>query len=272
MQPRVHVIVVTHNSENVIDACIAGVKEQGEGVATVTIVDSGSNDSSYLDEYEQDGIHVIRTSNIGFASANNLGFASLTTDRSDLIVFLNPDAFLQPGVISCFQDKFSRDPILGCATGKLLGYDLVTKKGSGRLDSSGIFRKWYGRWYDRGQGEVDNGSYDTEEYVPAICGALMCCSMMALSSFGDDIFDTSFFMYKEDIELSLRLRSSGWKLLYCPEVLTYHCRGWEAVRKDVSYEKKLLSATNEIKLYIKHPSVYMLWALTKYLLVRLFKV
>jgi len=272
MQPRAHVIVVTHNSENVIDGCIAGVKQQGEGIATVTIVDSGSGDNSYLDVHENDGANVIRTSNVGFAKSNNLGFNSLTAEDSDLIIFLNPDAFLQPGVITRFHDQCLRDPALGCATGKLLGYDLAAESGSGRLDSTGVFRKWYGRWYDRGQGEEDNGSYDSEEYVPAICGALMCCSMKALRGFGGHIFDTSFFMYKEDIELSLRLRRDGWKLLYDPEVVAYHCRGWKGARGDVSHERKLLSAENEVKLYVRHPSVYLLWAVAKYLLVRLFKI
>ncbi|BHH82991.1 glycosyltransferase [Desulforhopalus sp. 52FAK] len=272
MQLKAHVIVVTHNSENVIDTCIAGVKKQGNIVATITIVDSGSGDTSYLDKLEQDGVNVIRSKNVGFSCANNLGFASLKPNTSDIILFLNPDAFLQPGTVARFNEIFLADPTLGCVTGKLLGYDPLKETATGKLDSTGVFRKWYGRWFDRGQGEVDVGRYDTQQYVPAICGALMCCSMEALSSFGKNVFDTSFFMYKEDVELSLKLRRNGWKLLYVPDIVAYHCRGWNADRGNVSYGSKLISAENEVKLYLRHPSMYIIWAVFKYLIVRLFRV
>ena len=272
MQLKTHVIVVTHNSENVIDTCITGIKEQGDSVATITIVDSGSGDTSYMERFEQDGVGVIRLNNVGFARANNLGFASLQPEESDIILFLNPDAFLQPDTVPRLNGLFLADPTLGCVTGKLLGYDLSTGHVTGRLDSTGVFRKWYGRWFDRGQGEIDDGRYDKAQYVPAICGALMCCSMESLRSFGENIFDSSFFMYKEDIELSLRLRRNGWKLLYVPEIEAYHCRGWNADRSDVSYRSKVISAENEVKLYLRHPSIYMIWAVIKYLMVRIFRV
>ena len=272
MQQLVHAIIVTHNSGKVILPCLDAIEGQSEAVSSITIVDSGSHSTDYLDAIEQRVTRLIKSENVGFARANNIGFTTVNAGEPDFILFINPDAFLHPdAVLECLK-LFGKDSKLGCVTGKLLGFDLVGNRSSGHIDSTGIFRRWYGRWYDRGQGHLDTGQYDQKEYVPAVCGALMCCRESALSSFKDKVFDDSFFLYKEDIELSLRLRNLGWKLLYSPKVMAYHCRGWNTDRKEMAYEQRLYSAENEVKLYMRHPSVYILWAIVKYVAVRFFRI
>jgi GT2 family glycosyltransferase len=164
---------------------------------------------------------------------------------------------------------------IGCLTGKLLGYDPETEQANGFFDSTGIFRKWYGRWYDRGLGKVDTGQYNHSQFLPAACGAFMVCRKKAIDKIlvnNQDVFDPDFFLYKEDIEFSLRLRKNGYKIFYDPEVAVYHCRGWNQKRSQVSYRNRLMSAENELLLYRKHVSLYYIWALFKYLLVRVFRV
>lgn len=272
MQPKFHIIIVTHNSAEVIESCINAIKNQGVSVSTITVVDSGSHDTSYLHPVADLVTTVIKLTNVGFSRANNIGYNSLKKGDGDLVLFLNPDAFLGDGAVEAIIHQYEKDPHIGCVTGKLLGYDIHRRKATGNIDSTGVFRKWYGRWYDRGQGDRDVGQYDKAQTVPAVCGALLCCSVTALQSLGNAVFDTRFFMYKEDIELSLRLRAQGWLLYYSPEILAYHCRGWQANRKDASYERKLLSAENEVKMYVTHPSVYIVWAVLKLFLVRLFRL
>ena len=80
--------------------------------------------------------------------------------------------------------------------------------------------------------------------------------------------DPAFFLYKEDIELCLRLRAAGWHLLYQPALRALHCRGWQSERQAVPWSLRLTAAANEIRLYCRHPSPYLLWALAKYALVR----
>jgi GT2 family glycosyltransferase len=75
-------------------------------------------------------------------------------------------------------------------------------------------------------------------------------------------------MYKEDIELGMRLRKLGFSIMYDSSLVAYHCRGWQATRKKMAPALRLHAARNEVLLYRKHPSPYMLWALGKYLLVR----
>lgn len=273
MATGVYIIIVTHDSADLLPICMEHLGGQTHPIQGLVIVDSGSKDPRYLDAIVYPGpVSVIRTENIGFAQANNLGVTSLGSPLSGMIIFMNPDTFLPPGYIDRALSVLEAHPDSGIVSGKLLGYDPQNRKPTGRIDSTGIFRRWYGRWYDRGQGEHDHSQYDTVESLPAVCGALMCCRSDALQPFGNTVFDPDFFLYKEDIELSLRLRRNGWKLVYDPQLAGYHCRGWQANRRKMEYALRVTAARNELLLYRKHPSPYIVWALMKFLLVRICRV
>lgn len=273
MNNNIHVVIVTYNSEKYLATCLAHLKTQKHPYSSCTIVDNGSDDKTYL--YALSGefsFKLIESENRGFGAANNLAIKSLTVQKQDAILFLNPDAFLPEDCLSKCTRALNDRPDAGAIGGKLLAYDVQRDRATGKLDSTGVFRSVYGRWYDRGQSEEDLGQYDERIRVPAICGAFFLLRATTLDKFGSNVFDEDFFLYKEDIELSLRLRKEGWTLFYAPEIEVYHCRGWQKNRKDVDYNLRLMSAKNEIKLYIKHPSPYIAWALVKYFSVRLLKV
>lgn len=266
---KVAAIVVSHNSEASLGRCLESLLTQDHGLERIVVVDSGSLDRSYLTAYAEEKtqtVQLITTENIGFSRANNLGYESLGADI-DFVVFVNPDLFMGPGFIRKALALCAEDRSIGVLSGKLLGYDLEHGRASGRIDSTGILRKWYGRWYDRGQGEHDWRQYEGVQEMPALCGALLFCRGTALKGLQGHVFDPDFFLYKEDIELCLRLGKRGWKLLYHPQLSAYHCRGWLGERSKMSYRLRKLAASSELLLYKKHPSPYMVWALLKYLLV-----
>lgn len=272
MATPVYVVIVTHNSSEVLDICLAHLEKQTVPIKAVAIVDSGSSDSRYLDNVVQLGeTHTIKTENVGFSQANNIGFKQIVKGREGMVVFLNPDTFLPTEFLAQAITVLNENPDAAMVSGKLLGYDPKDVKPTGLIDSTGIFRHWYGRWYDRGHGQKDHGQYDLITSPPALCGALMCCRLQALLPFQGEVFDPDFFLYKEDIELCLRLRATGWGLLYDPRLIAYHCRGWARNRRRVDYSLRLMAARNEVLLYRKHPGSMILWALLKLFLVRVFR-
>ncbi len=266
---QVAAIVVTHDSGPVLDRCIASLQTQNGVDVLVLIVDAGSRNPAYLDSHAGEGVAVFRLGNLGFARANNYGWQQLPTGI-EWVTFLNPDAFPAPDALDRAITYLQTDKACGCLTGRLLGYDPAADRPTGRLDSTGIFRSWYGRWYDRGQGEPDRGQYLQTEEIPAACGAFLVCrqeTLQRVALAGRDIFAPEFFLYKEDIELSLRMRRQGLHIVYHPDVHVYHCRGWQG-RQTMSRERRLLAARSELLLYRRHPSPYLVWALLKYGLVR----
>lgn len=266
------VIIVTHNSEPFIDRCIASLNDQSASASRVVIVDSGSTNPAYLDHLSSvTGYEIHHKQNIGFAAASNFGL-SLTAANSEYVCLMNPDTFLEPDTFASALSLLSNATEVAIVGGRLKGFDIDLSRPTGLLDSTGIFRSWYGRWYDRGQGVKNADNFQVQEEVPAVCGAFMFCRAAALQQAMPMAFDESFFMYKEDIDLCLRLREKGWKLLYAPEVEAYHARGWATERKEISYETRCLASKNEIRLNLKHRSPYLIWALGKYLAVRIFRI
>ncbi len=265
----IYVIIVTHNSAEELKICLAHLEKQTVPIKGVAIVDSGSTDSHFLEAiHPLPWMKIIKTDNVGFSQANNIGFKEIIADLEGMVVFMNPDTFLPPDYMAQAVNVLYENPDAAMVSGKLLGYDLKNMKPSGVIDSTGIFRQWYGRWYDRGQGRKDRGQYDLITTPPALCGALMCCRLRALHQFKGNVFDPDFFLYKEDIELCLRLRASGWTLVYDPRLIAHHCRGWAGDRRKMSYKLRLMAARNEVLLYRKHPAPAMAWALLKLFLVQ----
>ena len=245
---------------------------------SIVIVYSGSIDHDYLSTYvEDENFHVVFAENdIGFCKGNNIGMKHIDP-KSKYIFFLNPDAFLTPTFIENSINFMENHQECGALTGAVLGYDINENKPTGTYDSTGIFHKWYGKWYDRGQGEkIDSKLYNTTEEVPAICGAVMFCRKKALDSVlirGEEVFDNSFFMYKEDIDLSLRLNKNDWKIMFVPNIIAYHCRGWNHKRSDVPRIMRISSARNELQIHLRHFSAFgILYSFVKYLMVLIFNL
>lgn len=275
MSQLLAVIIVTHNSQDVIDECIDALGRQHVSLHQVIIVDSGSDDPSYLEPFRlKNNFQLQLRRNIGFSAANNVGFGCVD-DQVDFVLFMNPDTFLAEKCLEPALEIIGGKSQAAIFTGKLKGYDRTNRCPSGLIDSTGIFRTWYGRWYDRGQGQPDGGQFNAEEQVPAVCGAFMLCRKQALTSIVEnrsELFDESFFMYKEDIDLSIRLRKKGWTLLYAPQVTAYHARGWDRHRKTIPHATRCLASANEIRLNLKHRSPYLIWSVCKYLAVRILRI
>ncbi len=277
----VGVVIVTHNSERFMAPNLDCLLRQTALPAHLVIVDSGSHSRRYVHAAgHQAGqrisaVDVVTEDNIGFCAGNNLGYRMLK-EACKYVLFLNPDVFLSNDVLARLWTTLTSDcgSRIGAATGLLLGYDLDKEVPTGLIDSAGIFRTWYGRWYDRYRGrrlnEVELG---TSRDVPAICGALMLCRREALQDAavpGGHVFDPDFFMYKEDIDLSLRLRARGWRLWFDPDIRSFHCRGWQA-RSKMPKEFRVMSARNEIRVGLRNRDPRVLFPLIKYVYVKFFE-
>ncbi len=252
-RPGVAVVIVTYNSGAVLDLCLQALAAQTHPPELIVIVDNASPEPAYLDAVpENERIRVIRSPhNEGFCGGNNRGYRLARAFK--YVLFLNPDAFASERLVEQAWQWMERSEsaTVGCLTGTLLKFDVTRRQPTGLIDSTGIFQTWWGRWYDRGQLQPwhPTAAGAGPESVPAICGAFMFCRTSALEQVTvreGEVFDARFFMYKEDIDLSLRLRRHGWKLEYLPSLLCYHGRGWQG-RTTASYRAKYLSARNELR-------------------------
>jgi N-acetylglucosaminyl-diphospho-decaprenol L-rhamnosyltransferase len=249
----VAVVIVTYNSAPVLGMCLDSLRRQTRLADVVVIVDNNSAEPGYLDQVSSKApLELIRNGrNDGFCSGNNTGYGLART--CEYVLFLNPDAFLSADFLeeALRWMECPENVRVGCLTGTLLRFDVAAARPTGVIDSTGIFQKWYGKWYDRAQGTPcapPSGQTRCED-IPAACGALMFCRTRALEEIAlgtQQVFDQRFFMYKEDIDLSLRLRARGWRIVYRPDLLCHHGRGWQG-RTNMPYRSRYISARNELR-------------------------
>jgi len=277
----VAVIIVCYHSGTVLPTCMAALAAQSRAPDSIVLVDNsarGASDST-LNHIDLDGalpgasIRIIRNSeNIGFCRANNAGYAIAAGHR--YVLFLNPDAFLETDFIER-AEQWMEDPAhqdVAVVTGSLLGFDIDRRAPTGTIDSTGIFQTWYGKWFDRDQGRPWTGELPSAEHeaVPAICGALMFCRTAALETVipagTRAVFDEEFFMYKEDIDLSVRLSRRGWRLSYRSGLTCFHCRGWRG-RAAMTPAARWLSARNELRVCFRNGGKGLLYSVLKVLFV-----
>ena len=159
----------------------------------------------------------------GFAKAINTGLVATT---GELVFFANSDLFVADGYLDELVPFFERRPSAGCASGKILRYDLETYRETHVIDTTGLTIGRNRRVADRGENERDVGQFEREEEVFGVSGAALVARREALEdvTVAGECLDESFHMYKEDVDLSWRLRLAGWECWYVPSAVAYHGR------------------------------------------------
>ena len=185
---------------------------QAEGVRT--LVASSNDPRVRLLELEH---------RVGFASAVNTG---MSATRGELVFLANSDLFVAKEYVGLMARFFESHSGAGCAIGKILRYDLAEDRETSVLDTTGHVIGRDRGTSDRAENDLDVGLYEREEQVFGCSGAALVARREALESakFLGQYLDESFFMYKEDVDLSWRLRLAGWECWYVPRAVAYHGR------------------------------------------------
>ena len=143
--------------------------------------------------------------------------------------------------------------------GKLLRYDLDGMGETEIIDSAGVSLKRNRRLINRGEGEPDGEEFQKEVYVFAGCAAATLYRKRMLFDLryqSGEVFDESFFAYKEDGDIGWRAGLLGWKCLYAPSAVAFHCRRWRTGgRNKVPRAEKYHSFKNRYMMILKNEEI-----------------
>ncbi|WP_158881507.1 glycosyltransferase family 2 protein [Amycolatopsis anabasis] len=235
---RVAVVIVTHNSADVLAGALASVADGTRGVRLVEVVvaDNVSRDDTVAVAQREHGIpvRVLRMPhNAGYAAAINAAVASWQESDVDGYLVLNPDARLTPGSVAVLAAAL-REPGRGIVVPRLLNPDGSLQPSLRRpptvvraLAEAVIGGNRAGRLGALGELITDETAYHRPCAAAWATGAAMLISTEAQRGIGP--WDESFLLYGEETEFALRAGDRGWRLWYEPAAVVEHEGGESGV-------------------------------------------
>ena len=228
---QLSIIIVNYNSAHLLEKCINSLKPAISGIETeIIIIDNNSADDSwdYIKSLTLTGQSYRMNTNVGFAKGCNRGFG---VSQGKYVLFLNPDTILPGSSLKECISFLEQQPDAGA-----VGVRMINGKGKFLKESkrglptpsasfyklfglSSIFpkSKQFSKYYE---GHVRENELSV---VPVLSGAFMMIKREVFEKLNG--FDERFFMYGEDIDLSLRITQAGYKNYYLGNITVTHLKG-----------------------------------------------
>jgi GT2 family glycosyltransferase len=221
VRPSLSALIVAYDSRDDLARTLpALLPELGDGDELI-VVDNKPGDGSV--ELVQDlapTARIVETGrNAGFAGGCAAGAA---VAGGDLLVILNPDAAPRPGFGEAIRRPWREGRDWGA-------WQALVADGSGeRINSAGNPIHFTGIVWAGGHGRPLSDAPAAGE-VPAASGACLAIPISRWREVGG--FPAEFFMYHEDVDISVRLRSAGHPVGIEPSAVVVHDYEFSAGRE-----------------------------------------
>lgn len=236
--PAITVGLVVMNGERYIRRCLDALIAQTydhQNIAVQILLNPSSDSTGKIIENHLPALASFYS--VQFTqSTQNLGMwrgheQLWNTSKSEYILVLSADVIMSSDFIQNAIRILDADRRIGALQGKIYQFRIdEVEKGKPLLpdliDTCGfkIFRSR--RIINSGQGETDDGQYDTPLEIFGVEGAVPVFRRAALESIKimDEIADPDLFWYAEDLDVAWRIRLMGWKEVYEPTAIAWHDR------------------------------------------------
>ncbi|GIW00313.1 glycosyltransferase family 2 protein [Roseiflexus sp.] len=229
------IVIVNWNTRDLLRACLASLHNAARRIACeIIVVDNASTDGSI--EMVRAAFPRVRLmalpENVGFARANNIGFAQA---QGRYFLLLNPDTWLPPGALDEMIALMDQMPNVGILGPRLLNADGSLQPSCSRfptplniaLDCWGISRiapqnrmlsRFKMTWW----------AHDEAREVDQPSGACLLVRREAWHEAGP--LDERFFMYFEEVDLCWRVQRAGWRICFTPTPQITHYGGQSSLQ------------------------------------------
>ncbi|MFH0819215.1 MAG: glycosyltransferase family 2 protein [Patescibacteria group bacterium] len=250
---KVSIVILTYNSAENISGVLESIKVQSYQNLEIIIVDNASQDATVMIAKQICPTAIIKenSENYWFAKGNNIG---INLASGKYIFILNDDVVLHKECVAKLVERISVSPQIGAVTGKV--YRLTDTKKTDIFDGVGLEKNIFRKYINIGENKKDLSQYNKDQQIFGVSGALFLVKRDALESikFENEYFDEQFVAYKEDIDLSYRLNTSGWKIWYEPMAMAWHKR---SVQKSSFKNRSLQNRVIKAMSYRNHWWVLM---------------
>ena len=242
----VNLFVLNWNGRDLTLDCLSSLEKITYPNVKIYVIDNGSSDNSVTEIRNQfpDYEIIELPENYGFARGNNAGF-ELVKQKADYTIFLNNDTIVDPNFVEPLINAMESNSTVKQSTPKIFYADNLDYIWFG----GGKVSLWAGWIRHLGIRQKDSMQFSFNRNVDYATGCCVCMRTVDFESIG--MFDESFLMYGEDVDLSLRFRKQGGQILFVPESKIWH-KVSSSIGTQFSIRKWKRKNIGKMKLVTKH--------------------
>ncbi|MDT0186463.1 glycosyltransferase family 2 protein [Microbacterium sp. ARD31] len=209
------VLIATFNRPDYLRTCLERLADQTVAPATVIVVDSSSDERSEAVAREHGVTYVRNPLGPGHTATSRMLGVALAGD-ADVIAFIDDDAFAAPDWLEQLLRRYTDPNVAGVggrASNGQAGEENVGLDDIGKFHLDGTLS---GHFAANPETDVD---------VDHLLGANMSLRLAAIEELGGirDYYPGTCL--REESEIALRARLSGWRLVYAPDAVVEHVAG-----------------------------------------------
>jgi len=241
---RVCIILVNWNGWQDTLACVESCRTLSYPNFEMVVIDNGSTDDSVarIRKRFPDVRIITAGANLGFAGGNNLGITWALERGASYVWLLNNDTVVEETSLSALVEALERNPSAGIVGSKIYFFD----RPATLWFAGGFVSPSRGWTYHRGEGERDNGQYDSEEDIDYATGASLLVRREAVEQIGP--MSEDYFLYWEETDWCERARQAGWRVVYVPTSRIWHKVG-ASIADDRSHLRARYEGRNRVLFY-----------------------
>ncbi|NUU59624.1 glycosyltransferase family 2 protein [Paenibacillus agri] len=265
----ISIVIVNYNTKEITSRCVDSFlyNRVDDNDVEIIIVDNASTDGSsiYLQEkYSQrENIRIIlNEKNLGFGLANNIG---VKVAKGNYIAFANSDTYVESfnfkNLITCFEEQKN----IGALSCKILypngsiqtlGFNFPSLWNDFKLNA--LF------WNYKFMKKIRYRKYKNKGLIERdwVSGCFFICKKELFKEVNG--FDSSIFMYAEDLDICARFFSLGCRNFVYDKEQIYHLHGQSSINSKVSFKKMLKSKKNYY--YVMRKNKLVIWPGVIYLM------
>ena len=241
---KLAIIIINWNSLELTSDTLKALQHCSFRDFDVVLVDNGSTDGSgeILRHGFQETINLASPANIGFTGGNNLGMQYALDKGYSYIMLLNNDVDVNPDFLEPLISRMDADPQMGAIQPLIMFHHnrkLVWNAGGKYLN-----------WFGVSKTLTIPPEATSFRQTDWITGCAFMIKAEVLRKVG--LLEEKYFIYHEDVDLSLRIRKAGYSLWIEPDSVIYHIAGMSQKAKTkgkegfVSPKVHYLNARNRI--------------------------
>ncbi|HLC59850.1 MAG TPA: glycosyltransferase family 2 protein [Candidatus Nanoarchaeia archaeon] len=258
MNPLVSAVIVNYNGKEIIETAIDTLMEQGYRQIEIIVIDNDSTDGSReMIKRKYKTVKLVKNrKNLGYCGIN-LGLSGC---KGKYILFLNNDIRLDKNCVNELVKTAESNKDVAMVAPRLINfYDKNLKSG--------------GTWLSRAfyNGHIKGSGKETKREIPYLGVGMIRKDFVDMFGY---LFDNDYFIYGEDVDLGLRIRLAGKKIMFEPKSVMYHMHSTTMQKKSKSFstflmERNLITtffkifSLNNLILYLPYVLFFRLIAIVR---------